>query len=176
MAEVEALIQAEEFEPYSADGKKLLIEHNRLAAKVEAEPLYAEKRLAEAYKPYLKQYPDIRQETMQAAFVKHEKAYASKGYTGEGLNAAATVAMEMELQQIANGQKGAAAAQVAKPAPGAKVAPPVPKTPITPKGAIVAPPKAAPTSAVRRELSDEEELVGTMRKNFPQGMRQTLRG
>lgn len=174
LAEVEAQILADDYDPYSQDGRRLQLEHNRLAAEVVAEPLLLEKRVADAYRPYLAQYPGIEQSQMAAVFDKHVKAYAGK-YTGDALSAAATVAMEMELAQIANGQKGAAARAAAPGKQGAKVAAPVAKTPITPKGAIVAPPKSTPTPAApRRELSDEEELVNFQRQNFPGGLRRTI--
>ncbi len=176
LAEVEALILSDDHDPFSADGKKLQLEHNRLSAEVVAEPLLRKQRQDESYRPYTQQYPEIPQADMEKSFNTHAATYAKRGLTGDALIAAATVAMEFELQSIANGKKGAAAAAAGKGKPGAKIAPPVVKPPLTKPGAIVAPPATIPVAAPRREMTDEEELVENMRKMHPAGMRRTLRG
>lgn len=54
------------------------------------------------------------------------------------------------------------------------VKPPVAKTPITPAGARVAPPAAAAATTPTRKLTDEEELVQTLRRVAPRGLKATL--
>ncbi len=170
LAEVEALIEADEFDPFSKEGKKTLIEHNRLAAKVEAEPLHAAERDRSAYAHYKNEYPDITEKEMRDEFTEQLKVYGKRGFQGDALQIAATTAFELKLEQKANGHKGQKTAQENKDDPK-----PTAKTPITAKGGRVVPPSGTSVPAQPKAKTDEEELVENMKNLEPRGIKALLR-
>lgn len=173
---IEAKIMADDFDPYSKDGKQLQLQHNRLAGMVAAEPLYAARAEQSAWQHYTAdpQYAGIAQAKMEEVFKKHLAVYEKRGFKGDLIGAAATVAMEFELQQIANGLKGQRARTTTAPAPSTPNRPaPQAKTPITPTGARVAPPSAKHVPPQPKAKSDEEELLENVRK-VPGGLKSLI--
>ncbi len=167
IAALEATIQSDEFDPYSAEGKQAQIQHNRLCAKAEVRDEARRQAEVDATFEYArseyKVEPDRAKNIWKEEYAKAEAKYQDPKVA----NAVATERWLDRLTAIKNGSKG----PEAKDARPRATAP----TPITAAGAKVAPPSRTGVPPAPRAKTDEEELVEHQRKYVPGGIKSLVR-
>lgn len=152
LAVVTAKIEADDFDPYSPDGRKALLEHSTLSARVEAN------RVADAVNSWeiAEEEHDIPAKDLRKMWRDSQTEVIQE--LGEANLGAATLLWKQKV----------AAAKAVKPAEthkpkGKAVAP----TPITAKGGRTVPPATRATPPQPKDnLSDEDELVGAVGKKM----------